>query len=106
MNQQLSSYFEVLDPLDIRLKGSRVGIDNVLYYYVRGCSLTAIQEAYPSLTLEQIAATILYYHQNQPEIDQYLRDLEAWQEESARQMNAAAESSPVIQRIRAALAQR
>lgn len=106
MNQQLSNYFEVLDPLDIRLKGSRVGIDNVLYYYVRGYSLTAIHEAYPSLTLEQIAATILYYYQNQLEIDQYLRDLEAWQEESARQMNAAVESSPVIQRIRAALVQR
>ncbi len=33
---QLEEYFDFLDPLDIRIKGHRIGIDDVLYYYFRG----------------------------------------------------------------------
>lgn len=33
---QLEDYFEFLSPDDIRFKGHRIGIDDVLYYYLDG----------------------------------------------------------------------
>lgn len=103
MNQQLEHYFDVLDPLDIRIGGSRIGIDDVLRHYFAGESIATIREAYPSLTCEQIAATILFYEQNQAEIDQYLQELDAWRETRRRESHEAAKSWPGIQRIQAAL---
>jgi len=31
---QLEEYFNFLAPLDIRLKGSRIGIETILYLYI------------------------------------------------------------------------
>ena len=33
---QLEDYFEFLSPDDIRIKGHRIGVDNVLDYYLEG----------------------------------------------------------------------
>jgi len=33
---KLEDYFDFITPEDIRLKGHRVGIDDVLYYYLEG----------------------------------------------------------------------
>ncbi|MFN6538461.1 MAG: hypothetical protein RM021_019215 [Nostoc sp. EkiNYC01] len=35
---QLEDYFEFLEPDDIRIKGDRIGIDNVIQYYLQGYS--------------------------------------------------------------------
>ncbi|MHC5827408.1 MAG: DUF433 domain-containing protein [Nostoc sp.] len=43
---QLEDYFEFLDPDDIRIKGHRIGIDNVIQYYLQGCSPEQILEEY------------------------------------------------------------
>jgi uncharacterized protein (DUF433 family) len=98
---ELEGYFDFLDPLDIRIKGHRIGIDDVLHYYLRGYTPEAIQERYPSLNLEEIEAAIAYYHDNQPQMDQYLRALEAWQEQLYQQIEA--NPPPAAQRIRNAL---
>ena len=52
---QLESYFDFLAPGDIRLKGSRIGIESVLYEYIhREQSPKAIGSRFPTLTAEQI----------------------------------------------------
>ena len=69
----LEDYFDFLAPDDIRLKGSRVGIESVLYEYVhRLQSPEAIQQTFPGLTLEQVYAVILFYLQNKPRLEAYL----------------------------------
>ncbi len=71
----LEDYFDFFAPDDIRLSGSRIGIESVLYEYVhRAQSPEAIQAAFPSLSLEQVYAAILYYLRNKPRLDQYLAD--------------------------------
>jgi hypothetical protein len=50
---RLEDYFEFLSPDDIRLKGHRIGIGNVLDYYLEG-SPEEIAANLPSLSLEQI----------------------------------------------------
>jgi uncharacterized protein (DUF433 family) len=71
---QLTDYFNFLTPDDIRLKGTRIGIETILYEYIdRALTPEQIAQTYPSLTLEQVYATILYYLQNKETISNYLK---------------------------------
>ncbi|MBD2483149.1 DUF433 domain-containing protein [Planktothrix sp. FACHB-1365] len=72
---KLTDYFNFLTPDDIRLKGTRIGIETILYEYIdRSCTPEEIAQTYPSLTLEQVYATILYYLQNKETISNYLKN--------------------------------
>ena len=76
---QLNDYFEFLAPDDIRIKGTRIGIEHILYQYIhRAQTPEAIASYYRTVTLEQVYATILYYLQNQEAVNQYLADWLAW----------------------------
>ena len=101
---QLEDYFDFLSPDDIRIKGHRIGIDNVLDYYLEGYTPEEIAANLPTLSLEQIHATITYYLHNRPEIDAYLLRLVKWGEQ--RYQEWAANPSPLVQRLRAVKAQR
>jgi uncharacterized protein (DUF433 family) len=71
----LESYFDFLSPDDIRLKGTRIGIETILYAHIHNQQTAEeIAQDYPQLTSEQIYATILYYHQNREAVTQYLTD--------------------------------
>jgi uncharacterized protein (DUF433 family) len=90
---RLEDYFDFQAPDDIRVKGTRVGIETILYDFIhRSRRPEEIVQSYPSLTLEQVYATITYYLHNEPEVRRYL---EAWLEfgrrmrkEQARNPNA------------------
>ena len=70
---QLEDYFDVLAPNDIRIKGHRIGIESILYEYIhRAQAPEEIAEGFPSLTLEQIYATVLYYLHNREQVDRYM----------------------------------
>ena len=77
---QLEDYFLFISENDIRIKGHRLGIDNVLFYFLEGYSPEEINAIYPDLSLEKIYATITYYLQNQQKIDAYLLRLQNWRE--------------------------
>lgn len=101
----LEDYFEFLSPDDIRIKGHRIGIDNVIDYYLQGYTPEQIREHFPTLSLEQIYATITYYLHNKDEIDAYIERLNAWREQHYQE-SLASEPAPVVKRIRALKAQR
>lgn len=72
---QIENYFNFLAEDDIRIKGTRVGIETVLYEYIHNNQTPeTIAESYSTLTLEQVYATILYYLQNQEKVGAYLED--------------------------------
>lgn len=82
----IESYFEFLDSGEIRLKSTRVGIEIVLRDYLGGAGPEEIVLRYPTLSLEQVHATILYYLHNTEELDDYLKEWKeqgeaAWQEQ-------------------------
>ncbi|MBD0346353.1 MAG: DUF433 domain-containing protein [Coleofasciculus sp. Co-bin14] len=92
--KQLTDYFNFLTPGDIRLKGSRIGIETILYEYIdRGHSPEEIAQTYPSLTLEQVYATILYYLQNQETISEYMRN---WIEHGHRMREEQRRNPPPV----------
>lgn len=76
---QLEDYFDFLAPDDIRIKGHRIGIETVLDEHLRkGRRPEEIVVSYPSLTLDEIYATILYYLRNREAIDRYMADWRAF----------------------------
>lgn len=101
---KLEDYFDFLAPDDIRLKGHRIGIDDVLSYYLDGYTPEEMAAHLPTLSLEEIHATITYYLRNRAQVDAYLAHLAARREERYRTW--AADPSPVVQRLRAIKEQR
>jgi uncharacterized protein (DUF433 family) len=102
---QLEDYFDFLAPDDIRIKGHRIGIESVLYEYIhREQTPEAIVNTFPTLSLEQVYATILYYLHNREQIDAYLTD---WLEYSRRAREEQARNPPpVVVHLRALKAER
>lgn len=72
---QIEEYFNFLTENDIRIKGTRIGIETVLDEYIHnGMTAEAIADRYYTVTLEQVYATILYYLQNKEKVGAYLED--------------------------------
>jgi uncharacterized protein (DUF433 family) len=69
----LEDYFDFLSQNEIRLKGHRIGIEDVLYEHIYNELTPAeLAERFPTLSAEQIYATILYYLNNRERMDSYL----------------------------------
>ncbi|MGD9890026.1 MAG: DUF433 domain-containing protein [Dehalococcoidia bacterium] len=97
---QVEDYFNFLAPDDIRLKGTRIGIETLLYEYIHEARTPEeIAARYDSVSLEQVYATILYYLHNKPAVDAYIAD---WLE-FCRQAERVYDDDPppFIQRLRA-----
>jgi len=95
---KLEDYFDFVAPDQICLKGQPIGIEQVLLYYLKDYDPEEIVEQFPSLSLDQVNATIIYYQRNQAKIEEYLANLETWQE--WRYLKYRANPSPMVQRLR------
>jgi uncharacterized protein (DUF433 family) len=72
---QLEDYFDFLAPDDIRIKGTRIGIESILYEYIhRGQTAEEIARRFHTVTLDQVYATVLYYLRNRETVERYLAD--------------------------------
>lgn len=69
---ELESYFDFVSPQEIRIKGTRIGIQFVLRDYRAGASPEEIVLRYPTLSLEQVHATITYYLHHPGSVDAYM----------------------------------
>lgn len=90
--------FDFISENDIRLKGHRLGIEDILFYFVDGYSPEEIQSQLPTLSLKEIYATITYYLYNSTEVQAYLARLESRREQ--RYQERMANPSPVAERLR------
>ena len=88
---QLEDYFEFLAPNEIRIKGHRIGIEDVLYEHLYN-ELTPAELAarFPTLSAEQIYASVLFYLSNHEQMNHYLTE---WLEHG-RKMRAAQQHNP------------
>lgn len=69
---ELKNYFDFLSDDDIRIKGTRIGIETIMEDYLDGVSPEEIAVRYRSLTLEQVYASITYFLRNREEVEVYL----------------------------------
>lgn len=102
---QLEDYFDFLAPNDIRLKGHRIGIESVLYEYLYNEKTPQeLLVRFPTLNLEKIYATLLYYHHYQTQVDQYLAEwLEFGERMRAEQARHPDPTTLRLRKIRAEL---
>jgi uncharacterized protein (DUF433 family) len=94
----LNTYFDFLATDDIRIEGHRIGIETVLFEYLHRERTAEEIQAYPTLTLAEVYATILYYLQNSEMVSQYLEDWLAWSHQQRKQQ--AANTHPAAARLR------
>ncbi|MBI2760940.1 MAG: DUF433 domain-containing protein [Chloroflexi bacterium] len=102
---QIDDYFVFLAPNDIRIRGTRVGIETVLHdYLTEGKRPEEIAASYSTLELEQVYATILYYLHNLETVSQYMAE---WYDFGRRMREEQARNpSPAVARFRGLLAER
>lgn len=103
----LETYFQIEradpddTPLSIRVAGTRVGIEYILRDYVQGASPEELALRFPTLSLEQIHATITFFLAQNEEISRYLRSV--WQQQQSDSKTEEHQSSDFIQTLRTKL---
>lgn len=102
---QLQDYFDFLAPNDIRIKGTRVGIETILWDYLDlGLFPEQIAARYRTLSLEQVYAALTYYWHNREQVEAYLRTVE--KELDRQRQEQDRHPSPAVQRLRELARQR
>jgi uncharacterized protein (DUF433 family) len=86
----------------LRITGSRVPIDTIIYHFKLGSTAEEIGYKFPSLRLADIYGTIYYYLENREEVDEYL----SAQETEADAVQRRIESDPEYQRSKADMRER
>jgi len=74
----------------IRVKGSRLIIDLLVFRYQEGYAIEEIHDCFPSVSVEQIRKVLSWYLANQSEVDEYIRK----REEEAEILRREIESQP------------
>jgi len=101
----LEDNFMFLAENDIRLKGTRVGIETILYEYIHNSKMpVVIADYYYTPTLEQIYATLLYYLQNQEKVGTYLENYLKYCQRAREEYEK--NLPPVVVRLRKLIAER
>lgn len=72
----------------LRVAGTRVSLDSVIYAFEDGATAEEIAQAYPTLDLAAVYSVIGYYLQNRAEVRQYLEQREAQREELQKEIEA------------------
>lgn len=99
----LSELFDVVSPDEIRIRGTRIGVEVILEEAERAMSVAAILREYPSLTRNQVTRTLAYYRAHRAELDDYMRRLE---EHGRRMAEEQARRHPeLVERLRKAAAE-
>ncbi len=102
---RLEDYFDFLAPDDIRVKGTRIGIESILLEHLhRTKTPEQIKEMLDSVSLEQVYATILYYLRNKEKVTAYLNEFLEYTRQA--QQRQAASPPPAAGRIRQFVAER
>lgn len=61
----------------IRVSGTRVSLDSIVYAFRNGASAESIAESYPTVTLADVYTVIGYYLSHRGEVDEYLSHRES-----------------------------
>jgi len=98
-------YLEMHSEDDVRVKGTRVGIEHLLSAYLAGGTPEEMAIEFPTLTLEQVHGVIAWYLRNREDADAYLH---RWQSRARRARTQQQElgEPEVVQRLRRLAEQR
>ena len=75
--QTLDSYLDFVTEDEILIRGTRIGLEQVIRAYNDGASPEEIALNYPALSLEKIYGVITYYLANKEFVQSYLNRIDA-----------------------------
>ena len=93
---ELRDYFDFNSEIDIRIKGHRIAIQHVLNKYRQGMGPDELLCRFPTLSMEEIYATILYYLANKEEVEVYLERERLMDEEAGKLIEAYGRTPTLI----------
>ena len=70
----------------LRITGTRVSLDSVIYAFNEGATPEEIVQQYPTLNLADTYAVISYYLQNSAEVEKYLEQRRAQRQELQKEI--------------------
>jgi uncharacterized protein (DUF433 family) len=83
----------------IRVGGTRVRLDTVLFAFNQGYTAEEIKLQYPTLSLPDIYLAIAYYLNNRDEVDAYLHQREAAAQRTRQEIEAQPEYQQFRERV-------
>lgn len=92
-------YLEVHSPDDVRVKGTRVGIEHLLTAYLAGMLPEELCLEFPTVSLEQVHGVLAWYLGHREAADSYLDRWRATTREARLQQNDGGQAL-VVQRLR------
>jgi uncharacterized protein (DUF433 family) len=84
----------------IRITGSRVPLDSVIYEFKNGATAEQIQEDYPSLHLKDIYGAIAYYLANIESVEEHLQQQHVEAGETKQFIESKLNTAELRERIR------
>ena len=72
----------------VRITGTRVSLDSVIYAFDEGATPEEIAQAFPTLDLAAIYSVIGYYLQNRAEVEEYLEQRKTQREEVRKEIES------------------
>jgi uncharacterized protein (DUF433 family) len=69
----------------VRIRGTRVSLDSVIYAFNEGCTPEQIRDDYSTLQLADIYAVIAFYLRHRDEVDAYMEESRQQAEELRRE---------------------
>jgi uncharacterized protein (DUF433 family) len=93
-------YLDQVGPNALRIKGTRVGLEHLIWLYREGHTAEELAIEFPTVSLEQVHGVIAYYLGNRAAVDDYIKAGEERFEEYRRQSLQEPPSEAVL-RIRA-----
>jgi uncharacterized protein (DUF433 family) len=85
----------------VRVGGTRVTLDSVVYSFQEGSTAEQILEQYPSLRLADVYAVISYYLRHREEVEAYVAEQRRQAEEVRRQDEARLDRPGIRERLMA-----
>lgn len=83
----------------VRVGGTRVTLDSVIYSFQEGSTAEQILEQYPSLRLADVYAVISYYLRHREDVEAYMREQRRQAEEVRRQDEARHDRPGIRERL-------
>lgn len=83
----------------IRVGGTRVSLDSVVFAFLDGASPEEIVQQYPSLDLADAYAAVTYYLNHRQEVDDYLRERKTHREQIRAEVEARFDPQGIRDRL-------
>jgi uncharacterized protein (DUF433 family) len=83
----------------LRVTGTRVSLDSVIYAFNEGATPEEIVQQYPTLDLKDVYAVVSYYLQNRDEVEKYLDERRAARQELKKELEARFDPRGIRERL-------